>query len=241
MSASADDAGRTGDPAERRRTFVLIPGAGGAAWYWHLVAPLLREAGHEAIAVDLPADDPAAGLPEYADLVTSAIGTRGNVVLVAQSLGGFTAPLVAAKVPVASLVFVNAMIPRPGETPNAWGENTRCAVARAAAAEQGGYSAEVDLGVYFLHDVPPEVAAAGERYQRPEAEVAFGSVCDFSAWPPVPIRAVAGSDDRLFPVGFQQALARDRLGINADVLPGGHLIALSQPARLAAFLLGLDA
>jgi pimeloyl-ACP methyl ester carboxylesterase len=99
-----------------RRTFVLIPGAGGTAWYWHRIVPLLREAGHAAIAVDLPGDDPAAGLPEYADLVTSAIGNRGDVVLVAQSLGGFTAPLVAAKVPVAALVFVNAMIPRPGET-----------------------------------------------------------------------------------------------------------------------------
>ncbi len=37
--------------------------------------------------------------------------------------------------------------------------------------------------------------------------------------------------------GFQQALARDRLGIEADVLPGGHLIALAQPARLASYLL----
>jgi pimeloyl-ACP methyl ester carboxylesterase len=45
------------------RTFVLIPGAGGAAWYWHRVVPLLQAAGHDAIAVDLPADDPAAGLP----------------------------------------------------------------------------------------------------------------------------------------------------------------------------------
>jgi hypothetical protein len=66
--------------------------------------------------------------------------------------------------------------------------------------------------VYFLHDVPPEVAAEGEPYQRPEADVVFGSVCDFSAWPP---------------------------GINPDVLPGGHLIALSQPARLAGYLLGV--
>jgi hypothetical protein len=37
--------------------FVLIPGAGGVAWYWHRVVPLLREAGHGAIAVDLPGDD----------------------------------------------------------------------------------------------------------------------------------------------------------------------------------------
>ena len=32
---------------------------------------------------------------EYTDLVVGAIGGRGNVVLVAQSLGGFTALLVA--------------------------------------------------------------------------------------------------------------------------------------------------
>src|ERR1700746_1761207 len=87
------------------RPFVLIPGAGGTAWYWHRVAPLLRQAGHEAIAVDLPGDDPAAGLPEYSELVADAIGGHGKVVLVAQSLGGFTAPLVAAKVPVDSMVF----------------------------------------------------------------------------------------------------------------------------------------
>ena len=65
----------------------------------------------------------------------------------------------------------------------------------------------------------------------------FGSVCDFGAWPAVPIRVVAGADDRFFPVGFQRTLARDRLGVEADVLPGGHLIALAQPARLAGYLL----
>jgi hypothetical protein len=42
-------------------TFVLIPGAGGAAWYWHRVVPLIERAGHEAIAVDLPAEDESAG------------------------------------------------------------------------------------------------------------------------------------------------------------------------------------
>ena len=239
MSASTDRAGLNSDRAGQRRTFVLIPGAGGTAWYWHRVVPLLRDAGHEAIAVDLPGDDPTAGLPEYARLVASAIGGRDNVVLVAMSLGGVTAPLVAAKIPVSAIVFVNAMIPRPGETPGEWWDDTGWSDARVAAAKRGGYSPEFDLAVYFLHDVPPDVAAAGEPYQRPEADVAFGSVCDFSAWPPIPIRAVAGADDRFFPVAFQQALARDRLGIEADVLPGGHLIALAHPAELASYLLAL--
>jgi pimeloyl-ACP methyl ester carboxylesterase len=220
-------------------TYALIPGAGGAAWYWHRVVPLLQESGHEAIAVDLPGDDETAGLPEYTRLVVSAIGDRDDMVLVAQSLGGFTAPLVAAAVPIRALVLVNAMIPSPGETPGAWWDNTGATEARTAAAEQGGYGTEFDETVYFLHDVPPEVVATGAPHQRPEAGSVFGSVCDFGAWPSVPIRVVAGADDRFFPVEFQRALARDRLGVEADVLPGGHLIALAQPARLADYLLGV--
>jgi Alpha/beta hydrolase family len=220
-------------------TFVLIPGAGGAAWYWHRVVPQLREAGHQAIAVNLPAADDSAGLPEYANIVAGAIGDRTDVVLVAQSLGGFTAPLVATAVPVRALVLVNAMIPVPGETAGQWWDNTGWAQARDAAADLGGYPREVDLAVYFLHDVPPDVAAAGEAYQSPEADVAFRSRCDFSAWPQVPIRVVAGADDRFFPAEFQRALARERVGVEADVLPGGHLNALSRPAPLAGYLLAV--
>jgi len=67
-------------------------GAGGAAGYWHRVIPPLREAGHDAIAVGLPGPDPRAGLPEYSQLVVSAIDGREDVVLVAASIGGFTAP-----------------------------------------------------------------------------------------------------------------------------------------------------
>jgi Alpha/beta hydrolase family len=218
-------------------TFALIPGAGGTAWYWHRIVPLLAAAGHQAVAVDLPGDDEAAGLTEYASTVVAAAGDASDVVLVAQSLGGFTAPLVAEKIGVRGIVFVNAMIPVPGETPGAWWAATGWEQARVAAAERGGYGTDLDLAVYFLHDVPPGVAAAGQPYQRPEADVVFGSVCDFGSWPAVPIRAVAGADDRFFPAAFQRGLARDRLGIEADVLPGGHLIALSQPGRLAAYLL----
>ena len=46
-----------------------------------------------------------------------------------------------------------------------------------------------------------------------------------------------GADDRLFPASFQQQVALDRLRIRADILPGGHLIALAQPGPLADCLL----
>lgn len=218
-------------------SFVLVPGAGGSAWYWSRVVPLLREAGHDAVAVDLPGDDENAGLPEYARLVEAAIGDRPGVVLVAQSLGGFTAPMVGARTGVAEIVFVNAMIPNPGETPGAWWGNTAWEDARKRAAVAGGYSTEFEIGVYFLHDVPPEVAAEGDPYQRPEANAVFASSCDFAGWPAVPIRVLSGGEDRFFPLEFQRRVARDRLGLEPDVLHGGHLLGLSNPAGVADYLL----
>lgn len=217
-------------------TFVLIPGAGGTASYWYRVVPLLEAGGHRAIAVELPGDDESAGLPEYTSLVIAAIGGRPDVVLVAQSMGAFTAPMVCDRAPVSLLVLVNAMIPRPGETPGAWWGNAGSEEARVAAARDGGYPAEFDLDTYFLHDLPAEVLASGEASGRPEAGIAFSQPCDIDQWPAVPTRVIAGRDDRFFPLEFQRRVAKDRLGLDVDVVPGGHLAALSHPAELAGQL-----
>jgi pimeloyl-ACP methyl ester carboxylesterase len=221
-------------------SFVLIPGAGGMAWYWHRVSPLLQRAHHEAIAVDLPGDNESMGLNDYAEIVVHAIGERSDVVLVAQSLGGFTAPLVCARVSVRMLIFVNAMIPRPGETAGAWWDNTGAVKARVAAAGAGGYSAEFDLSTYFLYDVPDAVLRDGPSDQRPQAEAVFGQRCPFERWPSIPIRVIASANDRFFPLSFQRHVARDRLKMDPEVLPGGHLVALSNPQGLADLLIRLE-
>jgi pimeloyl-ACP methyl ester carboxylesterase len=212
--------------------FVLIPGAGGAAWYWHRVVPELQARGVDAVAVDLPGADPSAGLPEYTDAVVAAIGNRTSVLLVAQSLGGFTAPMVCARAAVAALVLVNAMIPLPGETPGQWWDNTAAPQARAEAAQAAGYSVEFDPHTYFLHDVPAQIAAAGAAVQRPEADIVFRQPCTIERWPQVPTHVLAGAGDRFFPLSFQRRVARDRLGSDAVEIPGGHLVALSRPIDL---------
>ena len=123
-------------------TFVLIPGAGGSSWVWSRAAGLLTDAGHEAIAVDLPGDDETAGLDRYTELVVDAIGPRAEVVLVAGSLGGFTAPLVCERATVRELVLVNAMIPNPGETARDWWLHTGALEARESVGECIGEAAE---------------------------------------------------------------------------------------------------
>lgn len=220
-------------------TFLLLPGAGGASWYWHLVAERLRAAGHEPIAVDLPADDPEAALTAYADLAVAAVGGRDDIVVAAQSMGAFTALPVCDRIRVEHLVLLNAMVPLPGETAGDWWENTGSQDARRAAARAGGYSEEFDLETYFLHDVPAEVAAAGAEHQRDEADAAFEEPCPFTAWPDVPTTVLAGRADRFFPFAFQQRVARERAGVEAEPLPGGHLNALSEPDAVARALRGL--
>ncbi len=217
--------------------FVLIPGAGGAAWYWHRVVPLLEAAGHEAIAVDLPADDPEAGLAKYTELVLAAIGDDKHTIVVAQSLGGFTGAMVAARTAVAGLVFVNAMIPIPGETPGAWGKAVGSTAARVAKAKHEGYSEEFDDATYFFHDVDEELVAEAAKHDREQSETIWEERADFPAWPKIPIRSIASADDRLFPFALQKRIAADRLGIEVEVVPGGHLAALSDPDELVEALM----
>lgn len=220
-------------------TFVLIPGAGGEAWYWHRVVPLLQRAGHEVLAIDLPGDDESAGLHAYADLVVDAIGARTGVTLVAHSLGGFTAALVAARIQLAQLVFVNAMIPKPGEKAADWGRNTGSDRARVAAAKRGGYDIEFEDDTYFFHDVPAELVAEAANHERPESIVSFREPADFGAWPDIPIHVLVARDDRCFPLDLQKRVARERLDLPIHEIPGGHLAQLSRPNELAVALCGM--
>jgi pimeloyl-ACP methyl ester carboxylesterase len=88
------------------------------------VVPELRERGQQPVAVDVPSDDESAGWWDYADAVVDAVGYRSDLVVVGHSLGGFTAPLVSARVPVALMVLLAAMIPAPGELFSDWWTNT---------------------------------------------------------------------------------------------------------------------
>ncbi|MFZ0217205.1 MAG: alpha/beta fold hydrolase [Candidatus Dormiibacterota bacterium] len=220
-------------------TFLLVPGAGGTAWYWHRLVPALEQLGHRAIAVDLPAADDGAGLEAYADAIVAVGSGQGRVVVVGQSLGGFSAPLTCGRLDVAQLVFVNAMLPRPGETAGQWWENTGQAAARVEQARREGrtLAAELDLREEFFHDVPDAfveeafVGGGGAQSDRP-----FADVWPLPAWPDLPIHVLSGRADRFFPLFFQQRVARERLGLEPEVLPGGHCLALSQPQELAARL-----
>ena len=89
----------------------------------------------------------------------------------------------------------------------------------------------------FFNDVPPDVTAEAMAMGEPaQSMTPFIRPWTFDTWPAVPIRFLQGRDDRFFPVEFQRRVVRERLSIALDEMPGGHLLALSQPAALAARL-----
>jgi len=204
--------------------------------YWHLVVDELRSRGAQAIPVDLPAADDSAGLAEYTDIVVDAIGDRTGIILVAQSMAGLTAPLVCERVPVELLVLVNAMVPLPGEAPGDWWGNTGFEQARVEQAARDGRTlgGPQDLLDSFFHDVPPDITAQAMAHgELVQSDTPFAKPWPLAAWPEVPTRFLQGRDDRFFPVEFQRRVARERLGITPDEMPGGHLLALAQPMELA--------
>ncbi|MDT5189232.1 MAG: hypothetical protein QOI28_1483 [Mycobacterium sp.] len=223
-------------------TFVLIPGAGGSAWYWSRVTPLLAAAGVDGLAVDLPAADDSADLTTYADVVCAAVAdVSGPLVLVGQSMGAFTAPMVADRVGASLIVLVNPMVPTVGESPGQWWDTTGQDRAMAEYFRRIGLpDKEFDPVEDFFHDVPADVRE--EAFSQPEprqSDTPFGQTWPLDGWPDVPTRVVVGSDDRFFPLEFQRRVVRERLGLDVDVLPGGHLMALSRPRELADHLLKL--
>jgi pimeloyl-ACP methyl ester carboxylesterase len=204
-------------------TFALIHGGGSTAWDWHLVIPLLESAGHDVVAVDLPIEDAAAGLDDYARTVAAAVGDAAHVVVVGHSLGGITAPLVCDLVSAEGLVYLSGMIPRPGETFEEWWTHT-------------GHDREViddDPDAAFFTGVPERLVQEAKATERNQTGDWMSRPWPAPRHPNVPTRAILCLDDAFFPASFMRRQVRERLGIEPVEIPGGHYATLSHPDAVA--------
>ncbi|MEO1060378.1 MAG: alpha/beta fold hydrolase [Actinomycetota bacterium] len=225
-------------------TFLLLHGAASSGWYWHRVESLLVAAGHRVVAPDLPADDPDAGIDRYVATALDALGEGaedGGLVVVAQSMAGVFAPVLATRRATDHLVLLAAMVPVPGERGHDWwGAVGQAEAQRRRFVGLGLDPSQVDdPDVVYGHDVPAEVWIEAGRRVREQSGRPFGDPCPIECWPSVPTTVVAAADDRLFPLELQRRVAHERLGLKVVVVPGGHLPALSEPSAVAEVLLGV--
>lgn len=224
--------------------FGLVHGAWHGAWCWDRVTAALRALGHAALAVDLPIDRADATTREYARAAAEAFAGATPPIIVAHSMAGLVAPLIAELIPVRGLVYLAAVLRRPGRS---------CADDRADGLN--GDISPPGFGKELLRDAdgltywPDSAAAARHLYQDASDDDAawafahlrhqkgyWGDRAPLAGWPSVPAATIVCAEDRAIQPAWSERVARDWLGIAPIALPGGHSPHLTRPQDLATLL-----
>ena len=230
-------------------TLALIHGAWHGAWCWERLVPELERRGHRPATVDLPCDDPAATTMDNAKLVVDALAASGvadddgDVVVVGHSLGGITAAVVPLLRPVRRVVFLAALIPRPGrslhEVMRSEPDTTTDefdAVPRHIG-EGGAVTWDPEVAArFFYRACDPDTARWAAARLRPQVWTTSLERSPLEQWPDCELASVVCTEDELLRPEWSRRIARDVLGIDAIELPGGHFPMLSIPSQLAEAL-----
>jgi pimeloyl-ACP methyl ester carboxylesterase len=229
-------------------TFALAHGAFHGAWCWELLTPLLEEAGHEVVAVDMPFDDGSATFEDCADVVCAALqGSDDDVVLVGHSFAGCVIPLVAARRPLRHLVYLCAVVPAPGSSVIEQLVSEPDMISPRFYAGLGELDDQmctpfVDLDIareVFYADCDDAVATAAVARLSPQSALPPSQGFTLSEFPSVRTTYVMCTEDRAVGAEWARRVADERLHADLVELPGGHSPFYSRPAALADVLLGL--
>jgi hypothetical protein len=222
---------------------VLVHGSYHGAWCWERLAPELERLGHTVTAVDLPIRDPAAGASAYADAIEAQVDWAEPPAIIGHSTAGLTIPIVATRRPVRQLVFLTAMLPKPGLSAN----EQRAAEPIDGAGPSG--SAEwTDLGddvwlvgpktatEMFFPDAAPLDAAWAASKLRPQSYRPMNELTPLTEWPDVALAYIVCRDDRAVNPDWARLAVRERLGIEPVEIDGGHSPFITRPMELAALI-----
>lgn len=225
-------------------TFALVHGAWHGAWCWDRLTPLLEQDGHRVVAVDLPCDDPSATFEDYAQVVVDALAdVEDEPVLVGHSLAGITVPIVAARRPVRRIVYLCALLPRPGVTladllrgnPETLSDAYRAGLAPADGAGSTRWVDEALAHELLFGDCDDETARDAFTKLRPQGIAGYLQPWPLDALPDVPATYVVCAEDRLVNPDWSRRAATE-IGAEVVELPGSHSPFLSRPRELADLL-----
>jgi pimeloyl-ACP methyl ester carboxylesterase len=229
-------------------TFALVHGGYHGSWCWEHLSPLLEQAGHDVITMELPLEDGAATFDTYADVVCAALADCGDdVVLVGHSYGGNTIPLVAARRPLRHLVYLCAMIPDIGRSlaeqliddPQMLNP---VYVQGLSMPDEQLRQVWTDLEAaraVFYGDCSEQIAQAAINRLRPQSVYPAIQPCSLAEFPAVKTTYIVCSEDQMLRPEWSRRTARDRIGAELIELPGHHSPFYSRPSVLADVLLGL--
>jgi pimeloyl-ACP methyl ester carboxylesterase len=231
---------------------VLVHGGLHGAWCWDRLRPLLV---WPSLAVELPgrgirpARLPDLRLADLVDTIVSDAGDSGfdQIVLVAHSMGGLSAPAAAARLGerVQHLVLVSCVVPEEGASGiqgpakifEAW-------LRRKLTREFEKPDGRLELPDWlarrmFCSDLSKDDAAEHMARLCPEApRILLEPVSRARLMPSLPRTYVQLTKDKAIPPRSQEAMARN-IGATIVPLSAGHSAMVSQPAALAAVINGI--
>ncbi len=224
--------------------FVLIHGAWHGAWCWANVAAELEAIGQRSTAVELPCADPDATFSTYAEVVSDALDDEpDDVTLVAHSMGGMSAPLVAAMRPVSQIAMVCAVIPEPGRSYyqrlEAGEDMHPPELGPGMTRDDLGRSVWVDerAAIRDLYaDCDSDTAHAAARRLRPQPVAPYREPCPLASLPSVRYRYLLCREDRIVASAWARNAASAQLGVEPTEWDGSHSPMLAHPKRLARWL-----
>ena len=198
-------------------SFSLVHGAWGGGWLWDSVRAELEARGHVVHAPDLPCEDLAAGVAEYAAAVPAAD------IVVGYSLGGLTIPHVEAE----QHVFLTALVAGAvGE----WEDVFVPGFGEARVRDELGRSYYPDLEAAVRElQIPPEQASLAVKLRRQAPYDAPPAHVERPAY-------IVCAQDAVIRPEWQRRVARDVLGVEPLELAAGHSPMLERPRELAASL-----
>ncbi|MCR9092924.1 MAG: alpha/beta hydrolase [bacterium] len=229
-------------------TFALIHGSMHGAWCWRDLEPALAKLGHRSLSVDLPCEDPLAGLDEYARIVIDALEAAPServdgepLVFVGHSLGSRTVPVVADRYPSARMVFL-CSVPTPlgPVDPERFAGMVTPDYAQATFESRADGTRRIaaeDARELFFHDCDPGIATWAVDRLRWQGDRPLAEPSPLSRWPERPTQVVLALDDRVARPEWLLDEARRWIGGGAPItMSGGHSPMLARPEALAEIL-----
>ena len=213
---------------------VLVHGAGADASSWSKVIPILLNAGHKVIAVQLPlhslADD-VATVKRAIDLLA------GPTILVGHSYGGMVISNAAYNNPnVKGLVYIAALAPKEGQSISSFTDPAKFPKG-SLIIDRGGFAYfSPNLFHNSFPDIDPTQAKILAVTQKPINMSIFTEKSGPPAWKQLPTWYQVSENDRNIPPAVERLFAK-QMNATTISIPSSHLSLLSHPTEVAQLIL----
>jgi pimeloyl-ACP methyl ester carboxylesterase len=237
---SMEHAGLNNITSTNESNIVLVHGAFSDGSVWSKVIPILMNAGHQVIAVQMPLHS----LNDDIATVKRAIDHIGGpVTLVGHSYGGFVITNAAYNNPnVTGLVYIAALAPDEGETGNDFFESLPEEFSKtffeSIVSDSAGYLYfnPDKFRESFAQDVDPTEANIWATVQKPTNQSLTAEKSGPPAWKQLSTWYQVSENDRLIPPDIQRLFA-ERMNATTLSLNSSHASLLSHPDDIAELIL----